>query len=135
MVRYLFSWVMGVALFNRWGNYPTGKSPSSLSVGDFDGDGVEDLVIASSSSSSPVSIYLGIGDGEFRPSVAPAVAGAQIIAVGDFNGDGLDDLVATNSGAAVVSTLLGVQQATYSVKGISVIGQGTHAVFCQLFRR
>ncbi len=86
-------------------------------------------MIASSSSSSPVSIYLGIGDGEFRPSVAPAVAGAQIIAVGDFNGDGLDDLVATNSGAAVVSTLLGVQQATYSVKGISVIGQGTHAVF------
>jgi hypothetical protein len=119
----------GHATFQLLGNYPTGKSPSSLSVGDFNGDGVEDLVVASSGSSSPVSIYLGIGDGEFQPSVAPAIAGAQIIAVGDFNGDGMDDLVATNSGASVVSTLLGVQQASYSVSGISVIGQGTHAVF------
>jgi hypothetical protein len=119
----------GDGTFQLLGNYPTGKSPSSISAGDFNGDGVEDLVVASSSSSSPVSVYLGIGDGKFRPSGAPAVAGAQIIVVGDFNGDGMDDLVATNSGAAVVSTLLGVQQASYSVGGVSAIGQGTHAVF------
>jgi hypothetical protein len=115
----------GHGTFQLLANYPTGKSPSSLSVGDFNGDGTEDLVIAS----SPVSVYLGVAHGQFQPAVAPAVAGAQIIVVGDFNGDGMDDLVVTNGEVPVVSTLLGVQQASYSASGISVIGQGKHAVF------
>jgi hypothetical protein len=43
----------------------------------------------------------------------------------------MDDLVVTNGGATVVGTLLGIQQASYSVSGISVIGQGPHSVLAR----
>src|SRR5205823_11340059 len=86
-------------------------SPKQVAIGDFDGDGNQDLAVASSNSGDNVSILLGDGMGNFS---APTRFGASAnsepmsVAVGDFNGDGKQDLAFANSFGTVqnVSILL-----------------------------
>jgi hypothetical protein len=84
-----------------------GSAPISVAVGDFDGDGVEDLAVANYYSNN-VSVLLGNGDGSFQ---AARNFGAgnfpRSVAVGDFNGDGLQDLAVANVNSNNVSVLLG----------------------------
>ena len=79
-----------------------GSGPNSVAVGDFNGDGVEDLVTADSDlsdNSVNVSVLLGNGDGTFQNAVNFAAGfGPHAVAVGDFNGDGRQDLATANSG-------------------------------------
>src|SRR6516225_5812892 len=74
-------------------------APESVATGDFDGDGLPDLVTADGSFS--VSVLLGDGHGGFGSpqtfSVSPLV-GTYSVAAADFNGDGLHDFVVTYSG-------------------------------------
>jgi hypothetical protein len=84
-------------------------TPVAVAVGDFNGDGLMDVVTANASANT-VSVLLGHGDGTFVPHSDFAVEGAPIgIVVGDFNGDGKLD-IATISGFdnAVVSVLIGL---------------------------
>ena len=62
-------------------------------MGDFNGDGKQDLAVANGGSNN-VSILLGDGAGSFSPatSFASANNGQRSVAVGDFNGDGKQDL-------------------------------------------
>jgi hypothetical protein len=76
-------------------------------VGDFNGDGQQDLATANADSNS-VSVLLGQGDGtfvvtdqDFGVSRSP-----NSVTVGDFNGDGQPDLATANSGANSVSILI-----------------------------
>jgi hypothetical protein len=85
------------------------KNPSSLAVGDFNGDGVQDLAVADFVfTSENVSVLLGNGDGSFE-AVQNTGAGhsPNSVAVGDFNGDGWQDLAVSNAYSANVSVLLG----------------------------
>ncbi len=68
-------------------------SPSVLATGDFNGDGIPDLVVADASGTK-LDVLLGNGDGTFRAASAVNV-GSQpsSVAVGDFNRDGKQDLV------------------------------------------
>jgi hypothetical protein len=76
--------------------YPTGVNPVAAAMGDFNGDGKEDVVTANFSGNN-VSVLLGNGDGTFRPPVNYATQVAPTsVAVGDFNGDGKLDLAVTN---------------------------------------
>ena len=50
-------------------SYPAGKTPISVAVGDFNGDGHLDLVVANSQAPT-ISVLLGNGDGSFRPPVS-----------------------------------------------------------------
>ncbi len=89
-------------------SWPTDESPVSVAVGDFNGDGKQDLATANDSfSSDTVSILLGSGSGAFA---APMnfVAGhrPQFVTIGDFNKDGNQDVVVTND-STTVSVLLG----------------------------
>ena len=90
--------------------FSAGRSPVSVVVGDFDGDGKLDLAIANCDSSS-VTVLLGNGIGGF--SAAPGSpfgvgSGPDAIAVGDFNGDGKPDLaIASYSDNSVIVLLNG----------------------------
>jgi M6 family metalloprotease-like protein len=89
--------------------FAAGTYPLSIAVGDFNGDGIQDLAVANSGSSD-MTILLGNGSGGFTPAAAsPIAAGALplFVAVGDFNGDGIPDLATANSGSSSVSVLLG----------------------------
>jgi hypothetical protein len=82
--------------------YPTGWVPSDLALGDFDGDGIDDLaVVATCDTPSPsgctnggLHVIMGRGDGTFRAlPTAPIHTYPRATATGDFNGDGLSDLI------------------------------------------
>src|SRR5581483_1210042 len=87
-------------------NFIVGDSlPRSVAVGDFNGDGKQDLSIANTGN---VSILLGDGAGHFSVATPFAVGDAPYsVAVGDFNGDGKQDLAVANAFSDNVSVLLG----------------------------
>jgi hypothetical protein len=114
----------GDGTFAAKADYPTGESPRSATVGDFNSDGVLDLGVANDGSNT-VCVILGNGssgrgDGTFAPKVNyPAGARPSFVAVGDFNKDSILDLVVANRNSSTVSVLLG--------NGNSGRGNGTFA--------
>jgi hypothetical protein len=65
-------------------------------VGDFNGDGKQDLAVANQLSDN-VSILLGNGNGTFGAATNFSAGDAPFsVAVGDFNGDGRPDLAVVN---------------------------------------
>ncbi len=91
---------------------PASTNPTSVVVGDFNGDSKLDLAVAAgySSNSTPgfVSILLGTGTGTFGARSDYMVGGEpRSVATGDFNGDGRLDLAVANRLGNSVSVLLG----------------------------
>lgn len=102
--------IVGVLLGNGDGtfqnqvSYAVGSVPTSVAVGDFNGDGKLDLVVTNTADNT-ISVLLGNGDGTFQNQVTYATGkGPTAVAVGDFNGDGKQDLVVTNTNLAVADT-------------------------------
>ena len=88
----------GNGTFGAKQSFATGANPSSVAVGDFNGDGKSDLVTADYGSDT-ASVLLGNGNGTFGPKQSFATgAGPYSVAVGDFNGDGVSDLVSADYG-------------------------------------
>jgi uncharacterized protein (TIGR03437 family) len=86
---------------------PLAIGPSSLAVGDFNGDGHMD-VACTSNIGAPYTL-LGNGDGTLQSPVAVPAQLTGAIATGDFNRDGRTDLAGSfaNTQAAGVEVLLG----------------------------
>ena len=112
-----------------------GTLPQGVAVGDFNGDGIADLAVASSASNNhKVIILLGNGSGGFSGAPgSPIVVHLQpfAVALGDFNGDGTTDLAVPNAGSNNVSILLNqlTHTATAVLTAVSIPGTGTmHAV-------
>ncbi len=96
------------AQFGPSTDFATGLAPTSVAVGDFNGDGKSDLAVANAASND-VTILLGNGSGAFAPAAGSPVAagsGPVSVAVGDFNGDGQPDLAVANPFLNTVSVLL-----------------------------
>jgi hypothetical protein len=77
--------------------YATGKGPTWVAVGDFNGDKNLDLAVTNGTDNT-VSVLLGNGDGTFQGHVDyPADTSLWAVVVGDFNSDGKQDLVVASS--------------------------------------
>ena len=91
----------GDATFQSPVNYDAGYAPSSLAVGDFNGDGIPDLAVANGFEGpdyyTQISVSLGRGDGTFGTFYSYPYRYPSSLAVGDFNGDGLQDLIVTGA--------------------------------------
>jgi large repetitive protein len=88
-----------------------GGSSAPIAVGDFNNDGIPDLVATD-------GVHLGTGDGTFEPptdtgALADPSSSASAIAVGDFNGDGDLDAAVALSGTDSISIALGNRDGTF----------------------
>ena len=96
-----------------------GTAPEAITAGDFNGDGIPDLAVANTTSST-VTILLGNGDGTFTSfATLETGAGPDSIAVGDFNRDGRLDVVVASSTSGGVNVLLGNGDGTFTPSGFS----------------
>jgi hypothetical protein len=91
--------------------FACGKSPNDIAVGDFNGDGNLDLVIANTGTPY-LTVLLGDGKGGFKASAKSPFAAASNphvhgVAVGDFNGDGKLDVVTDSWGNNQILMLAG----------------------------
>jgi hypothetical protein len=80
-----------------------GLGADSVAIGDLNGDGIQDLVVANGQQNGngdfgEVAVLLGNGNGTFQSAVTYSTGayGATSVAVGDVNGDGIPDLVVGN---------------------------------------
>ena len=115
----------------------TGVRSESMVTGDFNGDGISDLMVANTQDNTTTTL-LSNGDGTFTStttSLAPYVA-PLALAVGDWNGDGLADFAAVNVGSytnnkyfnyGVTAWLSAGQTSTATATGITV-NAGSHLV-------
>ena len=112
------------------GSKGTSEWAESVAIGDFNGDGKLDLVVANSWSNH-ISVLLGNGDGSYRPKVtypsgtAPwSVSSPASVSVADFNGDGIADLAVANQFSYNVSVLLGNGDGTFQTQTTYEVGNG-----------
>ena len=107
---------------------PVPGGPSQVAVGDLNGDGIPDLVVADAQSNT-ISVLLGNGDGTFQAPrqyavgsfELPSVVGAQEsladyrrpVVLADLTGSGLLDIVVANYDSGDVSVLLNRGDGTF----------------------
>ncbi len=100
-------------LITPMGVFPVGTNPTSVTAGDFDGDGLTDLLTTNISSDS-LSLLIGNGDGTFREKTTLKLGNMPRAAVAsDYDGDGLVDLALANAGSKEVAILLGNGDGTF----------------------
>jgi hypothetical protein len=97
-----------------------GGTPNAVAVGDFLGNGLQDVVAANANGT--VSVVLSRGNGTFQAPRTVSVGATPIgVAVADFNGDGQLDLVTVNSNDTV-SVLLGNGNGTFGAPIATSVG-------------
>ena len=118
----------GSGKFTQSSTLGVGSYPSSVTAGDFNGDGYMDLAVANSSSNT-VSILLNNGNGTFTQSSTPGVgSNPYSITAGDFNGDGYLDLAVANINSNTVSILLNNGNGTFTQSSTPSVGSDPYSV-------
>lgn len=118
--------------FTALANYGVGIAPSSIAVGDFNGDGKLDLAVGSPVSGfslnaqSEISILLNTGSGGFSAGssfgIGPLESVPTSIVAADFNNDGrLDLAVALNNTNALV-ICEGNGDGTFAIESTPMVG-------------
>ena len=118
----------GQAAFRNQQTYAAGTNPIAVAVGDVNGDGKPDVVLANNAASS-VSVLLGNGDGSFRSQQTfSALFQPYAIALGDVNGDGRADLILANSGVSNIAVFLGNGDGAFNPPQLFPTGNQPHSV-------
>jgi hypothetical protein len=96
--------------------FPCGDSPFNVAIGDVNGDGIPDLAIVNSPSSTAdrsgrdgLTILIGDGRGGFTKmpgSPFPTAPRPNMVAIGDINGDGVADVVVSNPDSDTITIFL-----------------------------
>ncbi len=108
--------------------FSMGDGPSSILVGDFNGDGKQDLV-TSNYGSNNLSLRLGDGSGNFGPLTNFGVGNYPLsVSLGDFNGDGKADLVAASYTTSAVTVRLGNGSGNFGLATNFRVGTNPYAV-------
>jgi hypothetical protein len=109
-----FSFTLATALADGHGGFSTGlttvnqysgNGPTSLGVGDFNGDGRQDLVVSNIANPGYTSLNVFDGNGTVRPTASGSFTAApfsQNPATADFNGDGRPDIAVAGPGTLSV---------------------------------
>ena len=98
--------------------YDAGVGPYDVAAGDFNRDGLLDLVVANLGPEMQrgvtLSVLFGNGDGTFQsPTAYYAGRGPNAVAIGDFNGDGIQDFAASIFEEGTIAVLLGNPNGTF----------------------
>ncbi len=121
-----------VAYSTNFTQSQSGSEPQSITAGDFNGDGIEDIAVGTLYQGG--AFFLGNGDGSFRPAVNMNAVGGSFfgynigIAAADFDGDGLDDLAVAEEIDGVTAILIAQQTEVATATGVSVPGPGAQQV-------
>src|SRR5215467_10432955 len=101
------------------------NGPSSIAVGDFNGDGKLDLAVCNFGDWN-IYVLLGNGDGTFQAARSVYVASGGgfpwYVVTADFNGDGKLDLAVSNYGDNSLSVLLGNGDGTFQAPQTTPVG-------------
>ena len=96
----------GDGTFQAPRNFTAGGSPTFVAVGDFAGNGKDDLAVTNSDDND-VSVFLGNGDGTFQGARNFVVGDhPQFVVAADFTGNRRPDLAVVNQRSNNVSLLL-----------------------------
>ena len=98
-----------------------------VAVGDFNGDGIQDLAVATldpDTLGGDLSILLGNGDGTFGAQTRVLTTAEFLFVptpvVGDLNGDGRLDIVTTTFGDSTLGVLLGNGDGTFEFRSFRI---------------
>jgi hypothetical protein len=87
-------------------DFPAGNGPTAIAAGDFNIDGMEDLVVTDETDNA-VSVLLNLGSGLFGPNFELPVDQAPVsIAAADFNADSKTDIATANHNSADATLIL-----------------------------
>lgn len=106
----------------------TGSKPSSIAIGDFNADGLQDVVVANEESTF-ISLKFGNGsDGYASETTIPVALNTANVDVADFNGDGHLDIAALNINDNDLYTILGNGDGTFQSAIVSSVALSPSAL-------
>ncbi|BAC89392.1 FG-GAP-like repeat-containing protein [Gloeobacter violaceus] len=112
-------------------SFAAGERPTSVALGDIDGDGDLDIATASGDYADPgnVSVLLNAGGGGFAPPRSFAVGDLpKSVALGDIDGDGDLDIATANRESNDVSVLLNTGGGSFAPAQAFAVGSRPYSV-------
>ncbi|RIL07861.1 MAG: hypothetical protein DCC75_09650 [Proteobacteria bacterium] len=121
----------GYGTYGSAASHTVGAAPSGIKSGDFNNDGILDLV-TSNQTDGTITVALGNGDGSLLASISfTALGSVRDLEVADINNDGNYDVVVV--AASAVGVMLGNGNGSFQgVRSYATIGQSTQVSIADL---